>query len=107
MKIKIDRRALSAVIFLPEKSVREASVSLGKEISSLLSDRINRITFDMTQTQMIDSATLGVLIHMRREYPDSKVVMEILNAKGYVRGLLENAKFTSLFNMRDSEETVK
>jgi len=107
MKVKVDRKNQTAVITLPEKSVRESSGALGKEIKALLTDNVHKIVFDMGKTDMIDSSTLGVLIHMRRENPDSKVEMVILNARGYVRGLLENAKFTALFRMVDTEEEGK
>jgi len=66
MKIRVDRKNSSAIIYLPEKSLQESAIILGKEIKSLLSSDIRIITFDMGKTLMIDSSTLGVLIHLRR-----------------------------------------
>jgi anti-anti-sigma factor len=102
VKVKVDRKNANAVITLPVKSARESAGLLGKEIQLLLSGGVRRIVYDMARAEMIDSSTLGTLIHMRRKYPDSKVEMVILNARGYVRGLLENARFTALFKMVDA-----
>jgi anti-anti-sigma factor len=104
VKIRIDRKERIATIVLPEKSIREAAVALNKEIRTLLESDIRTLVFDFGKTQMIDSSTLGVLLHSRREHPAGQVEMVIANARGYVRGLLENARLTAMFKFLDAQE---
>ena len=101
MKPKVDRQSGLAVIALPSRAIREASAALAQSIRSALKDGAKTVVFDLSGTEMMDSAALGVLIHARRENPPGQVDMVIRGAKGYVKGLLENAKFSALFRMED------
>jgi len=103
MKTKIDRATHTAVVVLPSRVVREGAMELTKVLRELTRQDLKRIVFDMTETEMIDSSALGALIHARRETAPLGLEMVLRNAKGYVRGLLENAKFTTLFVMEDTE----
>ena len=103
MKSKMDRKKSCGIVAFPERAVREQSMELSRAVAGLVSQNAKKIVFDMGKTEMIDSATLGVLIHARREHPINEIDMIILNATGYVKSLLENAKFTFLFHMETSE----
>ena len=97
MKTVKDKKTKTATICLPEKAVREESSALMQIVQDLTGDGYKAIIFDFSHTTMIDSATLGALIHIRRQHMEKDIVLSISGVSGYVKTVLDNAKISSLF----------
>lgn len=98
MKTVKDKKAKIATICLPEKAVREESSALIHIVEELVKDGYKKIIFDFSETTMIDSATLGALIHVRRQHIEKEISLSIAGISGYVKTVVDNAKISMLFS---------
>ncbi|MBL8027987.1 MAG: STAS domain-containing protein [Fibrobacteres bacterium] len=98
MKTVKDKKAKIATVCLPEKAVREESSSLIQIVDELVKDGYKKIIFDFKETTMIDSATLGALIHIRRQHIEKETSLSITGVSGYVKTVIDNAKISMLFS---------
>jgi anti-anti-sigma factor len=104
MKVRVDKERRHAVVSLPKKVIREQTAILSRELDTLLSSGVKRIVFDMEKTAIMDSASLGVLIYARKNYPAPEVEMVIAGASGYVREMLVNSGLTHLYKVENKKE---
>jgi len=102
MKTVKDKKAKIATVCLPEKAVREESSSLIQIVEDLVRDGYKKIIFDFKETTMIDSATLGALIHVRRQHIEKETSLSLSGVKGYVKTVIDNAKISMLFSDADN-----
>ena len=72
MKVKMDKENATAVLVMPKKVMREDSAVLSEQISDIMKEDVRTLVFDMEKTVMLDSATLGVLIYLRKNYSSGK-----------------------------------
>jgi anti-anti-sigma factor len=103
MKMNVDKDKGVAVIVLPKKVAREETVQLSQCVNELLAAGLGQITFDMKNTTMLDSASLGVLVCARRDHPADTVKMVIANPTAYIRDILKNTGFDRLFPITNME----
>lgn len=99
MKIIKNKKRMTAQLLMPERAVREEAAELPSQVRELVTDGYTSLIFDFTKTSAIDSATLGALIHARREYPAKTHTLSIQGASGYVKSVLDNARISTLFNV--------
>ncbi|MFH0918781.1 MAG: STAS domain-containing protein [Fibrobacterota bacterium] len=104
MKTKTDKKAKRGTLCLPARTVREMAVELRREVEALIRQGMQEIVFDLTEATLVDSAVLGALIHVRRDYPVDQVAMVLYAPHGYVREIIENAGLASLFIVKSSKE---
>ena len=60
-------------------------------------EAVKLVQVDLSQTEYIDSAALGMLLLLRRHCRDSGRVVSLTGAHGMVAGVLRIAKFDTLF----------
>jgi anti-anti-sigma regulatory factor len=106
MKTVKDKKRKIVTINLPEKAVREESSALMQIVQDCIGDGYKTVIFDFSHTTMIDSATLGALIHIRRQNIEKDIVLAISGVSGYVKTVLDNAKISFLFSEIGSTGSV-
>lgn len=103
MKCRTDKKTCCGTLYLPSRTVREMAVELRREVEALVRQGMKEIVFDLTETEMLDSAVLGALIHVRRDFPENQISMVLSGPKGYVREIIQNAGLAALFVVKNTE----
>ncbi|OGJ86849.1 MAG: hypothetical protein A2268_14350 [Candidatus Raymondbacteria bacterium RifOxyA12_full_50_37] len=106
MKMKVKISDTRAVIFLPQKLLRESTMFFTDAVQEAVKKGATTIVLDMSGTTMLDSSALGAFIYARKLYPRDKVEIIIHKPQGYIRTLIENARINVLFPISGNGEAA-
>jgi anti-sigma B factor antagonist len=91
----------SAVLSLQGEVDVSNSELVRNEANSLLADDIKRLVVDLSATEYLDSAGLGVLVGLLKRVSESDLTLIIAGARPQVRRVFEITKLNRVFTMRD------
>lgn len=70
-----------------------------KLVTDILSSKVPRLVFDLSNVEFMDSAALGMLLLARDETSGNNQALSLRGASGQVQRVLAVARFDALFEM--------
>lgn len=99
MKISLSEKNSIAIIKIEEENLDVSNVKdLKKEVLDVLSDR-NKIIFDMSELQFVDSSGVGVLLFFLREMGKKQGDVKLVGINKPVQTLFELIRMQKVFEI--------
>lgn len=90
-----------ATLSLPERFDFSAHKNFTEQYTKILSDgKDKQVVLDFSKVEYLDSAALGMLVLLNKRAREHGCSVEIINAKGTAKDVLEIANFHRLMTIR-------
>ena len=93
----------TAVIKLPQRFFYPATNDLIKAAREALDKGINELLIDFTDTELIDSATIGALVFTAKDYKEKGVRITLRKINESIHDLFTDTGFDKIFNIESDE----
>jgi anti-anti-sigma factor len=106
LKIKVKKHGDIPVIGIEGEAVGREVVKISKKLDSYLKTTDPVIAVDLSETEIIDSYGLGVLVFSWKQFASQKRQLVFVNPQGFVKNLFDGTNLTKIINIVDSLEAL-
>tara|TARA_B100001564_G_scaffold123786_1_gene103316 strand:+ start:769 stop:1083 length:315 start_codon:yes stop_codon:yes gene_type:complete len=103
MTFKLVTQDRHFTIFTPTRFDYHSHEKFNQVFESLEFDNCDNIDFDLSQTEFIDSRSIGMLLFTKSHADKHSVTVRLLNPQGQVKKMIEVSNFQEIFDIVDSE----
>jgi anti-anti-sigma factor len=106
VKIKMKKHGDIPVIHVEGEVVGKDVVKLSKKLDDFLTTDDPAVAVDLSETEVIDSYGLGVLIFSWKQFTSRSKKLVFVSPQGFARNLFEGTNLTKVISMVDSVEEL-
>jgi len=106
LKIKTKKHGDIPVIQIEGEAVGRDVVKISKKLDSYLKTEDPVIAVDLSETYVIDSYGLGVLVFSWKQFASQKRQLVFVNPQEFVKNLFDGTNLTRIINIVDSLEAL-
>lgn len=106
LKIRMKKHGDIPVIQVEGEAVGRDVAKLSKKLDDYLTEDVPLIAVDLSETDVIDSYGLGVLIFSWKQFASRNKKLVFVSPEGFVRNLFEGTNLTKVINIIDSVDQL-
>jgi anti-anti-sigma factor len=106
IKIKMKKHGDIPVVHVEGQVVGRDVGKLSKKLDDFLDGDDQKVAVDLSETDVIDSYGLGVLIFSWKQFASRNKKLVFVSPEGFARNLFEGTNLTKVISMVDSVEEL-
>jgi anti-anti-sigma factor len=106
IKIKMKKHGDIPVVHVEGAVVGKDVAKLSKKLDDFMTDNAPLVAVDLSETDVIDSYGLGVLIFSWKQFASRNKKLVFVSPQGFARNLFEGTNLTRVITMVDSIEAL-